>query len=66
MRQESRITIARIRDISPIPSFTNDGGDLGQDGQGVSGGAAGAAIQTNGYTITYVESGAGDIRGAIL
>lgn len=51
---------------APIPSFTNNGGDLGQDGQGVSGGAAGAAIQTNGYTITYVESGAGDIRGAIL
>lgn len=43
-----------------------DGGDLGQDGGGSGGGQAGAAIQTNGYTITYIESGAGDIRGAIL
>ena len=46
-----------------------DGGGLGQDGGNSInriGGAAGAAIQTNGYTITYVESGAGDIRGAIL
>lgn len=44
------------------------GGGLGQNGEtaGDTGGLAGAAIQTNGYTITYVESGAGDIRGAIL
>lgn len=46
-----------------------NGGSLGQDGGSTisfTGGLAGAAIQTNGYTITYVESGAGDIRGAIL
>lgn len=45
-----------------------NGGGLGQNGEtaGDTGGLAGAAIQTNGYTITYVESGAGDIRGAIL
>lgn len=45
------------------------GGDLGQDGDTGNqqlGGAAGAAIQTNGFTITYINSGSGDIRGAIL
>lgn len=46
------------------------GGDLGISGDsainGGNAGIAGAAIQTNGYTITYIESGAGDIRGAIL
>lgn len=43
-----------------------DGGDLGQNGQGSGGGAGGAAIQTNGFTINYVDAGAGDIRGAII
>lgn len=50
--------------------FGGAGGALGQDGGasiiGSTPGSGGAAIQTNGYTITYVESGAGDIRGAIL
>ena len=42
------------------------GGDLGQSGDNAgtnSGGAAGAAIDKNGYTITYIN--AGDIRGAV-
>lgn len=47
-----------------------NGGNLGQNGfpafGGGSAGVAGAAIQTNGYTITYIETGAGDIRGAII
>jgi hypothetical protein len=44
------------------------GGDLGQDGGNLTivGGLAGAAIDTNGYTITYTGAGAGDIRGAII
>lgn len=45
--------------------FSNKGGDLGGNGA-ASGGIAGAAIQTNGFTITYINSGSGDIRGAIL
>lgn len=47
-----------------------NGGDLGENGEpyfeGGIAGAAGAAIKTNGYTITYIETGAGDIRGAII
>lgn len=46
-----------------------NGGDLGQNGvNGIESeaGTGGAAIITNGYTINYVESGAGDIRGLIL
>ena len=44
-----------------------NGGGLGEDGLGGAGaGSAGAAIQTNGFTITYINSGSGDIRGAIL
>ena len=51
--------------------FGGGGGDLGfAGGNGTgsvdfsSGGSAGAAIDANGFTITYLE--AGDIRGAIL
>lgn len=51
-------------------AFGGNGGGLGQNGvPAINGGGVGlpgAAIQTNGYTITYIESGAGDIRGAIL
>jgi hypothetical protein len=46
-----------------------NGGGLGLSGGSTptqSGGAAGAAIDRNGYTITYVNAGAGDIRGAII
>ena len=44
------------------------GGDLGQSGTaatspGAAGGSAGAAINLNGYTITYIN--AGDIRGTV-
>jgi hypothetical protein len=46
------------------------GGGLGQAGETTAEsslvGAGGAAIVTNGYTITYIGAGAGDIRGAIL
>lgn len=53
----------------PALLLGGNGGNLGQAGFGSpsnSGGAAGAAIDRNGYTITYVNAGAGDIRGAIL
>jgi len=45
------------------------GGNLGQagtDSPSQAGAVAGAAIVTNGYTITYTGAGAGDIRGAII
>ena len=65
-------TIAFIDNGEPGSVTSGAGGDLGQDGnpgtEGIigSGGSAGAAIDRNGYTITYVNAGAGDIRGAIL
>lgn len=34
-----------------------DGGDLGQNGDGVLGGNAGKAIDLNGHTITYINAG---------
>ncbi len=46
-----------------------EGGNLGQNGADTPdgfGGQAGAAIITNGYTITYIGAGAGDIRGFIV
>lgn len=41
-----------------------NGGDLGQSGGGASGGQPGAAIDRNGFTLTY-DAGS-DIRGAIV
>ena len=53
--------------------FGGKGGDLGNNGVSGNfasgageGGTAGAAIRTNGFTITYINSGSGDIRGAIF
>ena len=50
---------------SPQSATGGDGGDLGQPG-GLSGGSAGIAIDQNGFTITYTNAGAGDIRGSVL
>ena len=56
----------------PTDATGGSGGDLGQAGvngggtPGTSGGLAGAAIDQNGFTITYTDAGAGDIRGSVL
>tara|TARA_R110000782_G_scaffold84834_1_gene165254 strand:- start:132 stop:2306 length:2175 start_codon:yes stop_codon:yes gene_type:complete len=49
--------------VEPVSVNGGDGGNLGQVG-GSGGGTAGTAIDANGYTITYLETG--DIRGAVI
>ncbi|MFT6988216.1 MAG: hypothetical protein ACJASL_000176, partial [Paraglaciecola sp.] len=54
--------ISRGAGAEPSEAIGGDGGNLGENGQ-FGGGTAGAAINQNGYTITYINTG--DIRGEI-
>lgn len=57
------VVTARTDSGVTFQTFGQPGGDLGQAGSGTGGGAAGKAIDLNGYTITYIETGT--IAGAV-